>query len=155
MAKKVRNKRAARKARQEQRKLVEESVPEKAPKKTASKVKDADKVRKGSAQKPSKKAERKKSEAAALQKKAQTSAKSKKDRKQKKSIFKKMVSYFSGVRQELKRVVWPTKRQLLRLTIVVLVVLIVFGVCVWALDTGSSNVVLSYINTFREATVSG
>ncbi len=48
----------------------------------------------------------------------------------------RIAEYFKGVRTELKKVVWPTKSELYRYTIVVLVVCAFFALFFWLLDTG-------------------
>ncbi len=50
----------------------------------------------------------------------------------KKSSFKE---YLKGVRTEMKKVVWPTKKETSRYTAVVLVVCAVFALLFWVLDT--------------------
>ncbi|MDD6443374.1 MAG: preprotein translocase subunit SecE [Collinsella sp.] len=45
-------------------------------------------------------------------------------------------SYFSAVKAEMHRVVWPDKNELRSYSIAVIMMLIVFGVCVWLVDTG-------------------
>jgi len=44
--------------------------------------------------------------------------------------------YFHGVKTELKKVVWPTKTETRKYTIVVLVVCAIFALVFWILDTG-------------------
>lgn len=44
--------------------------------------------------------------------------------------------YFKGVRLEMKKVVWPTKKELGSFTAVVLVTCAVFAAVFWAVDTG-------------------
>jgi len=44
--------------------------------------------------------------------------------------------YFRGVKTELKKVVWPTKKETYRYTVVVLVVCAFFALLFWLLDTG-------------------
>lgn len=46
-----------------------------------------------------------------------------------------LVSYIKETRQELKRVSWPTKKELLKNTGVVLTVVISSTILVWFLDT--------------------
>ena len=43
-------------------------------------------------------------------------------------------AYFKGVRTEMKKVVWPTPKQLLNNTIVALVVMVVAAIVIWAFD---------------------
>jgi preprotein translocase subunit SecE len=43
--------------------------------------------------------------------------------------------YFKGVRMETKKVVWPTRQELISYTIVVLFTCAFFGVMIWGVDT--------------------
>jgi preprotein translocase subunit SecE len=45
-------------------------------------------------------------------------------------------SYFRDVRTELHRVTWPSSLELRNYTLAVIVMLVVFGVCIWLVDTG-------------------
>lgn len=51
--------------------------------------------------------------------------------KQKRSI----VRYFKDARSEFKKVVWPSRKQVINNTIVVIISLVVSGLAVWGLDT--------------------
>ena len=51
--------------------------------------------------------------------------------KPKKSIIK----YFKDARSEFKKVVWPSRKQVVNNTIVVIISLIVSGIAIWGLDT--------------------
>ena len=44
--------------------------------------------------------------------------------------------YFKGVRVETKKVVWPTRKELLSYTLVVLFTCAFFGLAIWGIDTG-------------------
>lgn len=44
--------------------------------------------------------------------------------------------YFKGVRVETKKVVWPTRKELVSYTIVVLIACAFFGIFLWAVDSG-------------------
>lgn len=44
--------------------------------------------------------------------------------------------YFRGVRTEMKKVVWPTRKELVSYTTVVIVVCAVFALGFWLIDTG-------------------
>ena len=46
-----------------------------------------------------------------------------------------LVTYIKETKQELKRVTWPTKKELLKNTGIVLTVVISFTILVWALDS--------------------
>ena len=54
-------------------------------------------------------------------------------KKKKKGSIKE---YFKGVKLEMKKVVWPTKKELGSFTAVVLVTCTAFAVVFWAVDTG-------------------
>lgn len=47
-----------------------------------------------------------------------------------------MLEYLKGVRQEFKKVVWPTREELGTNTMVVLVTCAFFAVAFWLIDTG-------------------
>ena len=58
--------------------------------------------------------------------------------KQKRSIVK----YFKDARSEFKKVVWPSRKQVVNNTIVVIVSLVVSGIAIWALDTGFGSLLM-------------
>jgi preprotein translocase subunit SecE len=66
-------------------------------------------------------------------KKKATAAASKPKQKREKGRFKE---YFKGVRLEMKKVVWPTKKELWQYTGLVLVACGFFALAFWAIDTG-------------------
>ena len=47
-----------------------------------------------------------------------------------------MGEYFKGVKLEMKKVVWPTKKELGSFTAVVLVTCVAFALVFWAIDSG-------------------
>lgn len=47
-----------------------------------------------------------------------------------------MKEYFKGVKLEMKKVVWPTKKELGSFTAVVLATCAAFALVFWAVDTG-------------------
>ena len=51
-----------------------------------------------------------------------------------KAPFIKMANYFKDVGRELKKVVWPTKRQLFNNTVSVLMVCLIIGSIIWVFD---------------------
>ncbi|QWT17928.1 preprotein translocase subunit SecE [Collinsella sp. zg1085] len=85
-------------------------------------------VEENSAQKAPSKAESKK----AVAKKAA--------KKQKKpGVFSRFTGYLSSVRSEMRRVVWPSKKELVNYSIAVVVSLVVVGVAIALLDTAISQ----------------
>ena len=47
-----------------------------------------------------------------------------------------VIAFLRGVRQELKKVVWPTREELTTDTIVVIACVVFFAVAFWLIDTG-------------------
>ena len=47
---------------------------------------------------------------------------------------KKIAAWFRGMKSELKKVVWPTRKQTLNNVIVAVVVMVASGVVIWAFD---------------------
>lgn len=74
------------------------------------------------------KAEREKEKAKAAK------AKEKKKKAGKPGAFTRIRNYFSDVRSEMRRVTWPSKKELVNYSVVVCVSLIVVGVVIAALD---------------------
>ena len=62
-----------------------------------------------------------------------TPEKAKKDKK-KVGFFKKISRYFKDFRSEVKKVVWPTRKQVVNNTIVVFVAMGVVGAAIWLID---------------------
>ena len=69
--------------------------------------------------------------------------KGKKDKKKRrKSIFR----WFREMRSELKKVVWPTPKQIMNNTIIVLVIMAISSVVVWGVDMAGSYIVKTLIS---------
>ena len=47
-----------------------------------------------------------------------------------------LIAYLKGVRQEFRKVVWPTREELVADTVVVFACVIFFAVAFWLIDTG-------------------
>ena len=62
---------------------------------------------------------------------------------------KRISKWFREMRAELKKVVWPTKKQVLQNTIVVLISVLVVGACIWIFDAISNLVVQWLIGLFN------
>ena len=60
----------------------------------------------------------------------------KENKKKKESIWLRIRKYFRGVVSELKKVTWPTRKELINSTAVVLVVILIFAVAVGIVDLG-------------------
>ena len=55
--------------------------------------------------------------------------------------FERIRLFLSEVRNELKRVTWPTQREVYATTIVVILVSLFFGLYLWVLDIGMDRIV--------------
>lgn len=53
----------------------------------------------------------------------------------------KFTGFFKDIYQELKKVTWPTREQLIRNTITVLTVCAIIGIIIWMFDWGLSALV--------------
>ena len=56
-------------------------------------------------------------------------------------FFKRVVKWFREMKSELKKVVWPTRKQLVNNTVVSLVVMLISALGVWAFDQVAQNLV--------------
>jgi len=54
--------------------------------------------------------------------------------------------YLKGVKAELKKVTWPTKKETAKFTAIVLVVCALFAVFFWVIDTGCLVVLEKVLN---------
>jgi len=54
--------------------------------------------------------------------------------------------YLKGVKAELKKVTWPTKKDTVKFTIIVLVVCAIFALFFWLVDTGCLVVLEKVLN---------
>ena len=57
----------------------------------------------------------------------------------------RIARWFREMRSELKKVVWPTKSQIINNTLIVLASVLVVGVCVWVFDAVANLVVQGLI----------
>lgn len=62
-----------------------------------------------------------------------------------KRIASKIGRSFKDLRGEVKKVVWPTKKQVINNTIVVLVTMVCVGIVIWLLDFGMSALVSAFL----------
>lgn len=49
-------------------------------------------------------------------------------------MIKKIVNYFKNVKTELTKVTWPTRKEAMRLTVVVIAISLIFAALIGALD---------------------
>ena len=62
---------------------------------------------------------------------------------------KRISKWFREMRAELKKVVWPTKKQVLQNTVVVLISVLVIGVFIWIFDLGGNLIVEGIISLVK------
>ena len=62
--------------------------------------------------------------------------------------FGKVAKYFRELRSELKKVVWPTPKQVAKNALVVVVCVVVFGVFIWLFDFVAQTGITALINLF-------
>lgn len=116
MANKDRNKRSVRKARAEERARVEAAQAASA---QGSDGSDGKKPAKGvvkAEKKPAKKDEKKSDK--------------------KPGSFRRLRNYLGDVRSEMRRVVWPSRDELMSYSVAIIAMLIVFGIVIWLVDSG-------------------
>ena len=51
-----------------------------------------------------------------------------------KKFFAKIAKFFRELKAEIKKVIWPTKKQLINNTTVVVACILVIGIAIWVLD---------------------
>ena len=52
----------------------------------------------------------------------------------KKKSGNKIVRFFKELKSELKKVVWPSKKQVIKNTLIVIAAVIIIGIVIWILD---------------------
>ncbi len=53
----------------------------------------------------------------------------------------RFTGFFKEIFQELKKVVWPTREQLVKNTVTVITVCIIIGILIWFFDWGLSSLI--------------
>jgi preprotein translocase subunit SecE len=66
-----------------------------------------------------------------------------------KNIFQRIKSYLTDVKGELKKVTWPTKNDLQKTTVAVIVLSIIFGIYLRVVDFAFRALVEKIIDIFR------
>ena len=60
---------------------------------------------------------------------------------QKKGLFARIKDYVRGVVSELKKVTWPSKKEVINYSIVVVLFMIIMGIVIGVLDLGAGKLV--------------
>lgn len=56
-------------------------------------------------------------------------------------LGKTIIRFIKEIRMELKKVIWPTREQLVRNTIAVLFACLIVGIIIWILDFGLAKLI--------------
>lgn len=63
--------------------------------------------------------------------------------------WKAITKWVHELRVELKKVVWPSRKEVVHNTLVVIACVLVVGVCIWVFDWLSAAIVRALINLFQ------
>ena len=72
-----------------------------------------------------------------------------KDKKSKPGFFARIGKWLRELRSELKKVQWPTGKQTLNNTLIVIACVLVVGAFIWVFDALASGVIGAIISLFR------
>ncbi len=62
---------------------------------------------------------------------------------------RKLIGWCHDMRVELKKVHWPTRKELLKNCLVVLVCILAVGVCIWVFDALAAAIIRALVNLFQ------
>ena len=86
------------------------------------------------------------SDAPASSKPAKAEKKAEKDDKP--GFFQRIARWFREMKSELKKVVWPTPKQTVNNTVIVIICVIVVGICIWVFDWLAGEIVRALLRLF-------
>jgi preprotein translocase subunit SecE len=69
-----------------------------------------------------------------------------KKKKEKKKRKNPIAKWFREMKSELKKVVWPTRKQIVNNTIIVLVIVVISSVVIWCVDQVGTQIVHALIS---------
>ena len=72
----------------------------------------------------------------------------KKDDKKKPGVFARIGKWFKDMRSELKKVQWPTRKQTVNNTVIVIICCIIVGICIWLFDALAGAVITALLDLF-------
>ena len=61
-------------------------------------------------------------------------------------FFKRVAKWFREMKSELKKVIWPTGKQLFNNTLISVIVMVASAIVLWVFDMGASGLVHALIN---------
>ena len=65
------------------------------------------------------------------------------------NIFSRIAKWLRELKSELKKVQWPTAKQTVNNTVIVIVCVIIVGVFIWLFDALASGVIGAILNLFK------
>ena len=71
------------------------------------------------------------------------------EKKSKPGLFARIGKWLRELKSELKKVQWPTAKQTVNNTVIVIVCVLVVGVFIWVFDALASGVISAIINLFQ------
>ena len=72
----------------------------------------------------------------------------KSDKKSKPGVFARIGRWFRELKIELKKVVWPTGKQTVNNTVIVIICCIIVGICIWLFDALAGAVITALLDLF-------
>ena len=79
-------------------------------------------------------------------------AKAKKDKKSEKNakpgFFARIGKWFKDMKSELKKVQWPSKKQTINNTVIVIVCVLIVGACIWTFDALANGLISAIMALF-------
>ena len=63
-------------------------------------------------------------------------------------FFARVGKWFKELKSELKKVQWPTKKQTINNTVIVILCCIVVGICIWVFDALAGAVIRALLDLF-------
>ena len=70
------------------------------------------------------------------------------EKKSKPGVFARIGKWFKEMKSELKKVQWPTKKQTINNTVIVIVCCIIVGICIWLFDWLAGSVIRALLDLF-------
>ena len=63
-------------------------------------------------------------------------------------VFARIGKSFKAMRSELKKVQWPTRKQTVNNTVIVIICCIIVGICIWLFDALAGAVITALLDLF-------
>ena len=70
------------------------------------------------------------------------------DKKAKPSLFTRVGKWLKDMKSELKKVQWPTRKQTVNNTVIVIICCIIVGICIWLFDALAGAVITALLDLF-------